>query len=102
MNQIYPEPTVVALVLNNQNKILLVKSHKWINNRYSVPGGHVEIGESLSTAIIREVKEETGLEILPKRLFMIQECIKSDELYIYFITKFCRNLIIVYHYKGCR
>ena len=81
MNQIYPEPTVGALVLNNQNKILLVKSHKWINNRYSVPGGHVEIGESLSTAIIREVKEETGLEILPKRLFMIQECIKSDEFY---------------------
>ena len=72
MNQIYPEPTVGALVLNNQNKILLVKSHKWINNRYSVPGGHVEIGESLSTAIIREVKEETGLEILPKRLFIFR------------------------------
>tara|TARA_B100001167_G_C16760415_1_gene301057 strand:- start:1154 stop:1603 length:450 start_codon:yes stop_codon:yes gene_type:complete len=81
MNQVYPEPTVGALILNNQNKILLVKSHKWINNKYSVPGGHVEIGESLSSAIIREVKEETGLDILPKRLFMIQECIKPDEFY---------------------
>tara|TARA_B000000460_G_C21471124_1_gene372648 strand:- start:588 stop:1037 length:450 start_codon:yes stop_codon:yes gene_type:complete len=81
MNQVYPEPTVGALILNNQNKILLVKSHKWINSKYSVPGGHVEIGESLSSAIIREVKEETGLDILPKRLFMIQECIKPDEFY---------------------
>ena len=39
------------------------------------------IGESLSSAIVREVKEETGLDILPKRLFMIQECIKPDEFY---------------------
>ena len=63
MTQIYPEPTVGALIINNKKEILLVKSHKWLNNKYSVPGGHVEIGESFEEAIIREVKEETGLAL---------------------------------------
>ena len=58
MRQVYPEPTVGALIINSENKILLVKSHKWMNGKYSVPGGHVEIGESFEEAIIREVKEE--------------------------------------------
>ena len=55
MTQVYPEPTVGALIINNKKEILLVKSHKWLNNKYSVPGGHVEIGESFEEAIIREV-----------------------------------------------
>ena len=81
MRQIYPEPTVGALIINSENKILLVKSHKWMNGKYSVPGGHVEIGESFEEAIIREVKEETGLDIVPKRLFMIQECVRPKEFF---------------------
>ena len=81
MAQVYPEPTVGALIINNKKEILLVKSHKWLNNKYSVPGGHVEIGESFEEAIIREVKEETGLEIVPKRLFMIQECVQPKEFF---------------------
>ena len=68
MTQVYPEPTVGALIINNKKEILLVKSHKWLNNKYSVPGGHVEIGESFEEAIIREVKEETGLDIKITRL----------------------------------
>ena len=81
MTQVYPEPTVGALIINNKKEILLVKSHKWLNNKYSVPGGHVEIGESFEEAIIREVKEETGLDIVPKRLFMIQECVRPKEFF---------------------
>ena len=79
MNQIYPEPTVGALIINNMDEILLVKSHKWKNKKYSVPGGHVELGESFEEAVIREVKEETGLDVVPKRLFMIQECVYPKE-----------------------
>ena len=77
MNQIYPEPTVGALIINDMDEVLLVKSYKWKNRKYSVPGGHVELGESFEEAIIREVKEETGLDVVPKRLFMIQECVLS-------------------------
>lgn len=81
MEQIYPEPTVGALIINDQKKILFVKSHKWKNNKLTIPGGHIELGESASHAIVREVKEETGLDVLPLRLLMIQEAIYSNEFH---------------------
>lgn len=41
-------------------EILLVKTHKW-GNRYSIVGGKVRRNERLESALLREVKEETGL-----------------------------------------
>lgn len=41
-------------------EILLVKTHKW-GNRYSIVGGKVRRNERLQEALLREVKEETGL-----------------------------------------
>ncbi len=58
-SQVYPEPTVGALIVNKEGKILLTKSHKWFD-KYTLPGGHIEVGETMKEAIIREVKEETG------------------------------------------
>ena len=50
---------VKVLLINSNNEILLGYSH----NEYQCPGGHVEDGESLISAINREVKEETGIEL---------------------------------------
>ena len=58
----YPETIVGALVINKEGKILLAKSKKW-DGKYTVFGGHVELGETLEDAIIREVKEESGLDV---------------------------------------
>jgi nucleoside triphosphatase len=60
--QIYPEPTVGGLIFNNENKIFLLKTHKW-GHRYAIPGGHIEVGETMVEALIREIKEETNLDI---------------------------------------
>ena len=50
----YPEPTVGAIIFNPDNKILLCKSHKW-NNKYIIPGGHIELGTKMEAALKREI-----------------------------------------------
>jgi ADP-ribose pyrophosphatase YjhB (NUDIX family) len=50
-------------VIYKRNKILLVhpKNARWTNS-YSIPKGHVELGETSLEAAIRETKEEVGIE----------------------------------------
>lgn len=73
----YPEPTVGAVIFNPDNRILLCKSHKW-NNKYVIPGGHIELGERMEEALRREILEETGLEIYDIRLISLKEAVYSD------------------------
>jgi nucleoside triphosphatase len=78
--QTYPEPTVGALILNRRGEMLLVRSHKW-KDRYTIAGGHVEVGETLVEALKREIKEEVGLDITDVRFLMVQEAILSKEFW---------------------
>ena len=74
MVQFFPEATVGALVVNEKGRILIVRSRKW-GDKYTVPGGHIELGERAEDAIRREVKEETGLDSEPVELLIVQEAI---------------------------
>lgn len=58
----YPEPIVGALIINKEGKILLSKGKKW-GGKYTVFGGHVELGEDLKSAVRREIKEEASLDV---------------------------------------
>lgn len=78
--QRYPEPTVGALILNARGEMLLVKSVKW-GDRFTVAGGHVELGETLEAALKREIREEVGLEIRDLRLLMVQQAIYSRDFF---------------------
>ena len=80
MKQKYPEPTVGALIFNQQGKLLLVKSPKWFD-KFTIPGGHVELGENMEAALIREINEEVGLDIVVKGFLNFQEAIYSKEFY---------------------
>lgn len=73
-DQIFPEPTVGVFIFNPDGEVLLVKSHKW-PERYVVPGGHVELGERIEEAVIREAKEETGLDVYDLKFILFQQFI---------------------------
>jgi nucleoside triphosphatase len=75
--QSFPEPTVGAFVFNPEGLLLLVRSHKW-RGKWVVPGGHLELGERLENAVLREVREETGLEVTDIRFINFQECIYDE------------------------
>lgn len=51
-----------GVIINSNNEILL----GYLNNTYQFPGGHVEEGETISEGLIREIMEETGIEIEKK------------------------------------
>ncbi len=78
--QQFPEPTVGALIINKNDQLLLVKTHKW-KGKYTIPGGHVEIGESLSAALEREIREETGLELIDAVFLCFQEFIFDESFW---------------------
>ncbi|HLC36641.1 MAG TPA: NUDIX domain-containing protein [archaeon] len=78
--QIFPEPTVGALVFSKEGKIFLMKSHKF-RDKYVIPGGHIELGETMEQALKREVKEETNLKIHGIKFLLMQEFIFNDSFY---------------------
>jgi len=73
---------------------MIKKTNKDLNNpeRWEIPGGRKQVGETLDEHIIREVKEEVGLEVVPQNIFDLWEFkIKVDEkeTTVVAISRFC-------------
>ena len=77
----YPQRPILAVsaAILRDDKLLVVRRarHPAIN-LYTLPGGGVEVGETLSEAVAREVREETALEIEPVALAGHREVIARD------------------------
>ncbi|TMV46281.1 NUDIX hydrolase [Paenibacillus mesophilus] len=59
---------VSGIVENEQGHILMVKTQ---HEAWVFPGGQVEVGENLMDALIREVKEESGIDVVVSTLFAV-------------------------------
>ena len=74
------ELTVLCLI-QKENKILLQNRVKTDWRGYAFPGGHIEVGESIVDAVVREVREETGLTIIDPKLCGIKQFPLKDGKY---------------------
>jgi len=78
----YPERPVagVAAVILNDDSVLLVKrKNPPGEGNWGLPGGVVELGEPITEAVVREVREECGLEVEPVKRLAVFDSITRDE-----------------------
>jgi len=91
--QVYPEPTIGALILNKNDYMLLCKSPKF-SNKFIIPGGHIEVGETFEEALKREVLEETRLLVEPVELLAFFNAVFPEDFFerrhFIFIDFLCR------------
>jgi len=71
----HPELIVGALLVNRQRQLFVARFSK-IEGRYAIPGGHVEYGETVAQALVRELEEETSLTPTSFRLLQVSERIR--------------------------
>ena len=82
MKRLYPDQPVVGIgaVIIQDGKLALIKrGNEPSKGKWSIPGGHVELGENLKDAVIRETKEETCLDIENPQLIDVVENVDLDE-----------------------
>jgi ADP-ribose pyrophosphatase YjhB (NUDIX family) len=78
----YPERPMIGVggVIVDDGQVLLVRrGHPPLAGEWSIPGGLLEVGETLEEGLRREMREETGLEVMPAGLLEVLDRILRDE-----------------------
>jgi len=73
-----PKVAVAALAVKDGKVLLVRRKYPPSAGKWSLPGGHVELGERLEEAVLRELKEETGIDGVVKGFFAPVEYIEQD------------------------
>lgn len=69
---------ISVVVINADRQILLVRHRKGPRQYWVLPGGRLEYGESFNECGVREVKEETGLDVEIEKVIFLSEAIAPD------------------------
>ncbi len=81
MTRQYPKRPIFgvgAIVFQDEMVLLVKRGLPPGKGDWSLPGGAVELGESAKEALVREVREETGLEVVPEKLVSLVDIIDRD------------------------
>lgn len=92
------ELTNMCAVINSDSRTVLVQKRIKSWKGIAFPGGHVEAGESIVLSSIREIKEETGLEIQNLKLCGIKDWYETKEnkrymVFLYQTSDYCGQLL---------
>ena len=82
MGRLYPDKPIVgigAIIVCDGKMLLEKRKNDPGKGRWSVPGGVVELGENVTQTVIREVKEETGLDVAEPEHIDVVDQITRDE-----------------------
>lgn len=70
----------VGGVVVHEGRVLLIRRGKPpLLGRWMIPGGTVELGETLAEAVVREMWEETGLRVAPDRVLTVADRITRED-----------------------
>ena len=82
MRREYPEAPIIgvgAVVIDGTKALLVRRGQEPFKGEWSLPGGALELGETLQQGVVREVLEETGLIVVPGGIIEILDRITQDE-----------------------
>ena len=100
MKREYPDSPLVgvgAIIIEDGRVLLVKRGHPPLEGEWSIPGGVLEVGETLREAAIREAREETCLTVEPADLLGVYDRVLRDDdgrtLYHYVLIDFlCRRV----------
>ena len=78
-NEIYPQVAVGAVVFKDDCVLMVKRSKPPAKGSWAVPGGKIRPGETMQQALVREIKEETGLDIQVGDIIYVFDVIQRDE-----------------------
>jgi len=89
----YPSVTVDAVIIENERILLVKRKYDPFKNYWALPGGFIELGETVEAACIREVKEETNLDVEFKSFFGAYSNPKRDPRgHVITVVCFCKKI----------
>jgi len=95
MNREYPDRPFIgvgAVIIENTRVLLVKRGHEPLAGEWSIPGGGLELGETVREGVAREALEETGLTVEPIELLGVFDCVVRDlderTLYHYVLVDF--------------
>lgn len=93
----YPLPSCHAFIQDGDRMLLVERKYPPLKGHWGLPGGGIELGETVEEALLREVEEETGLKVALGRLLGYANGIERDETgrvrYHYVILYFTATVV---------
>jgi len=104
----YPDRPLIgvgAIIVEHDRVVLVKRAHPPLAGEWSIPGGVLEVGETLREGVVRESREETGLTVEPLDLLGVFDRVLRDDrgavLYHYVLVDFlCKPLAGDLHAAG--